>query len=60
MAPNFTQLRAPNFGTQLRDYVNYAPRCPAIFGANRHPTESLLSLRLSGLTMKRSVCKPGP
>jgi fibro-slime domain-containing protein len=32
----------------------------AIFGANRHPTDSLLDLRLGGLTMKRSVCVPSP
>jgi fibro-slime domain-containing protein len=32
----------------------------AIFGANRHPTESLLALRLSGLGLTRSVCKPAP
>jgi fibro-slime domain-containing protein len=32
----------------------------AIFGANRHPTESIFSVRLGGLTMKRSVCKPSP
>jgi fibro-slime domain-containing protein len=32
----------------------------AIFGANRHPTDSLFQLRLSGLALNRSVCRPGP
>jgi fibro-slime domain-containing protein len=53
--PNDFRVRSLDLGIQSGEVYELA-----IFGANRHPTESALGLRLSGLRGMRSVCAPSP